>query len=209
MPREIGGSSFSTAAALCTIGGHWTDICPSDWATYKIRPLHKFEIVCQHFFPLFNSGIRHSVDRIIDTLIEQLLLRGRRDVNEAWISMPEWKSVSELGRVYHSRVYHGRVYHGRVPTTGTWCIWVFLTDDPWREPEEERYIFSTLSERGQRTIFGIWALTVCGGEERQGNILSWENISYRCFVCLTYMVSPCKVKGEARMARRWCSTVVR
>ena len=94
MPREIGGSSFSTAAALCTIGGHWTDICPSDWATYKIRPLHKFEIVCQHFFPLFNSGIRHSVDRIIDTLIEQLLLRGRRDVNEAWISMPEWQSIS-------------------------------------------------------------------------------------------------------------------
>ena len=94
MPREIGGSSFSTAAALCTIGGHWTDICPSDWATYKIRPLHKFAIVCQHFFPLFNSGIRHSVDRIIDTLIEQLLLRGRRDVNEAWISMPGWKSVS-------------------------------------------------------------------------------------------------------------------
>ena len=79
------------------------------------------------FFPLFNSGIRHSVDRIIDTLIEQLLLRGRRDVNEAWISMPEWKSVSELGRVYHSKVYHGRayhgrVYHGRVPTAGIWCI---------------------------------------------------------------------------------------
>ena len=75
MPREIGGS-FSTAAALCTsIGGH-TGLTSAPRTGQHTKSDLKFAIVCRHFFPLFNSGIRHSVDRIIDTLIEQLLLRG-------------------------------------------------------------------------------------------------------------------------------------
>ena len=90
-----GQQLFDGSCSLHYRWPHWTGICPSEWATYKIRPLHKFEIVCQHLFPIFNPGIRHSVDRIIDTLIEQLLLRA------GGTSMRRG-SACQSGRVYQN-----------------------------------------------------------------------------------------------------------
>ena len=115
MWREIGGS-FSTAGAVCTRDQHLSPpssafcSCP----TYKLTTVitwqrsQRLTIGCvpldecsnrdKHLFLYFNSGSRLYIDRIIDTVIEQLLLRGRREANEACVS--GWQTASSTHLVH-------------------------------------------------------------------------------------------------------------